>query len=222
MHPRIQLRSSAAAGAATLLLIAAAPAIAQEADQGISPGDVVRIDREVVGTLMSIENARLTVLTEGKPRCWPGIGHGDAPRCDPVPAIRQVFDWRSTTVERQQLQRSYAKRTIVGFILGAAAGAPFGYATGPTLGYGEVDACYVSAETPGSQCPNPLPQAEVESLQRARDQKRGALFFGAVVGTAGAIIARRLADDWVEIRPPGSLGGEEGWTLGVRLRLEAR
>jgi hypothetical protein len=126
-------------------------------------------------------------------------------------------------VERQQLQQSYTKRTIVGFLLGAAAGAPFGYATGPTLGYGQVDACYLSDDTTStSQCPSPSPREEVESLQRSRDQKRGALFFSAVFGTAGAIIARRLADDWVEIRPPGSVGSEDGWTVGVRLPLDAR
>lgn len=203
------------------LLLPAAPVAAQNGgDAGeLAPGEVVRIDGDVVGTLMAIDDARLTILTEGKPRCWPGISHGEAPRCDPAPSVRQVVDWRTSTVERHDGERSYARRTIVGFLVGVAVGAPAGWLTGPALGYGGIDAC---VQETTNFCADPIPRAEADAQQRSQDQRRGALFFGVIGGTAGAIIARRLADEWVEVRPPASLRSDDPWSVAVRLPLDRR
>lgn len=201
------------------VLTPAATVAAQNGGDDLTPGEVVRIDRETVGTLMAIEEARLTILTEGKQRCWPGISHGEGPRCDPAPSIRQVVDWRTSTVERQDTEQSFTLRTIVGFLAGAAAGAPIGYLTGPSLGYGGISGC---ADDMAVRCDDPLPRAEYDARQRSQDQRRGALFFGVIGGTAGAIVARRLADEWVEVHPPASLMGDGSWTVGLRVPLDPR
>jgi hypothetical protein len=196
------------------------PVLAQSGS-ALTPGDVVRVDHEFVGTLMSISpDATLTVLGEGKPICWPGIGHGDAPRCDPAPPVRRVVDWRGVTVERQLAEQSHIRRTAVGSLIGAAVAVPLGYLTGPGLGYGEIDGCYENASA--VTCGDPIPRTEFEARQRARDQKRGAIFFGAVGATLGAIVARRTANDWIEVRPPVAGGGEPAWSLGLRLPVGQR
>jgi len=118
-------------------------------------------------------------------------------------------------LERQLVELSYTKRTLVGFLIGAVALAPVGYATGPSLGYGKVDGCIDIALTPA--CTDPLPPEEFERRQRAQDQKRGA-FAGALLGgSVGAIVARKTANEWIEVRPPGLSANEGGWTVGVRL-----
>ncbi len=64
-------------------LLAGAGAASGQAEATLTPGDVVRVNHDFVGTLMSIDGeTTLTVMGEGRPVCWPGIGHGDAPRCE--------------------------------------------------------------------------------------------------------------------------------------------
>jgi hypothetical protein len=206
--------------ASFIALCGRTPVLAQS-ESALTPGDVVRVDHEFVGTLMSISpDATLTVLGEGKPICWPGIGHGDAPRCDPAPSVRRIVDWRGVTVERQLVEQSHTRRTVVGFLIGAAVAVPFGYLTGPGLGYGEIDGCYEN--TSANACDNPIPRTEFEARQRAQDRKRGAIFFGAVGATVGAMVARRTANEWIEVRPPVAGGGESAWSLGLRLPLGGR
>lgn len=216
---------------ATAAALASAEPLLAQAGGLLTPGDVVRIDNDFVGTLMSIDESTLTIIGEGKPTCWPGIRHGEAPRCDPAPSVRRVIDWRGTTVERQLVERSYTKNVVLGFLIGAVAAGPIGYATGPSLGYGEISVCLEdgapfhgqSTPIPGWRCPtDPIPREEADQLQRAQDQKRGAFFFSLIGGSVGAIVARRLANDWLVILPPASVRGDESWSMELRLPLPAR
>lgn len=131
---------------ATAAALASAVPLLAQAGGLLTPGDVVRIDNDFVGTLMSIDESTLTIIGEGKPTCWPGIRHGEAPRCDPAPSVRRVIDWRGATVERQLVERSYTKNVVLGFLIGAVAAGPIGYATGPSLGYGEISVCLEDGE----------------------------------------------------------------------------
>ena len=185
----------------------------------LTPGDVVRVDRDFVGTLMSIEDeSTLTVLGEGERRCYPGQAHGEGPRCDPAPSIRRVVDWNGAIIERQLADVGHTRRTLLGALVGGGVLAPIGYLSGPSLGYGRVEGC--TASTRGGFCANPITAEELESRQRSRDQLRGALFFGVVGATMGALVARTTADEWVEVRPPAS-AREGGWSLALRLPTPA-
>ena len=199
---------------AAILAAAASPLSGQE-ESALNPGDVVRVDHDFVGTLMSISgSSTLTVLGEGKQRCWPGIQHGEAPRCDPAPLVRRVVDWNETTIERQLVGVSYMRRMVLGGLVGAAVMAPIGRLTGPSLGYGKIPECVDVSVT--RLCTNPISFEEFETRQRAQDQKRGTFvgaFFGASVG---AIVARKTADEWVQLSPP-ALSGTQSWDLELRV-----
>jgi hypothetical protein len=203
------------------LCTAGAPLSAQSGPS-LVPGEVVRVDRDFVGTLMSIDEATLVIIGEGEPTCWPGIGHGEGPRCDPAPSVRRVVDWRGTTVERQLSGQGHTLRTLAGFAIGAVAFAPVGYLTGPSLGYGKVDGCARGATGPVGYCGNPIDADVLARTQRTRDQRRGALFLGVLGGTMGAFVARRLANDWLEVRPPATLASDEPWTVGLRVPAGGR
>lgn len=204
----------------TPVLLATSTLILAQSAEMLTPGDVVRIDYDFVGTLMSVEQSTLTIIGEGKPICWPGLRHGEAPRCDPAPSIRRVVDWRRATVERQLVEQSYLKRTAVGFLIGAAVMAPIGFVTGPTLGYGKISACVEVSET--RLCTVSIPQEEADVIQRAQDQRRGAFFFSMVGGSVGAIVARRLANEWLVVQPPTSIGADAPWSLALRVPLPKR
>ena len=123
-------------------------------------------------------------------------------------------------MERQLVGQSYLKRTVVGFLIGAVAMGPIGYATGPSLGYGKIQACVEVSAT--QLCTVSLSQEEAEVLQRAQDQRRGAFFFSLMGGSVGAIVARRLANEWLVIQPPTSIGGDAPWSVALRVPLPAR
>lgn len=212
-------------GPACALLVAGAlgagagHALAQDAG-ALTLGEVVRIDHDFVGTLMSIEDGgHLRVMGAGKPTCRASLRHAEAPICDPAPTVWREVEWSDATVERQLVEIAYTRRMIVGFILGAAVAGPIGYATGPSLGYGEVSACVTD---PNEPCNDPVSREELDQLQRSQDQKRGAGFFGVVGGTIGAIIARRTANEWVEVQPPRPGVPSDGWTVGVRVPTGGR
>ncbi len=123
-------------------------------------------------------------------------------------------------MERQLVGQSHAKRTAVGFLIGAALMAPIGYATGPSLGYGTISACVEVSDS--RLCAEPILREEKEALQRARDQKRGAFFFSLIGGSLGAIIARRMADDWLVVQPPASFDGDGLWSMEFKVPLSER
>lgn len=217
--PRTERPSPALAVCLLALLGGAAPLLGQS-DDALNPGDVVRVDHEFVGTLMSIDAGRtLTLLGEGKPTCWPGIGHGEGPRCDPAPVVRRVVEWHGATIERQLVEIPYLRRTIVGGLLGAIALAPVGYLTGPTLGYGKLQGCVEVTLT--QVCDNPISREDFDTRQRARDQRRGTAAFAVLGASIGAIVARKTIDEWVVIEPPG-LADEGAWSLSLRVPLQGR
>ncbi len=109
---------------------------------------------------------------------------------------------------------------MLGFLIGAVAMGPIGYATGPSLGYGKIDACYEVSDT--RLCTDSLSREEFDRLQRSQDQSRGALAFALFGGTVGAIVARRTANEWLLVEPPATAGGGEAWTVGVRVPLTNR
>ena len=68
---------------------------------GLTPGQVVRIDRDFVGTVMSVtDETTVTVMGSGAPKCYAGINHGDPPRCDTAPAIRRVPPAKASSSKR--------------------------------------------------------------------------------------------------------------------------
>jgi len=210
----MNVRSAALVAALVGGTLAPAIALGQAESEGVlTPGDVVRLDRDFVGTLMSIEGATtLTVIGEGKQRCYPGQAHGEGPRCDPAPSIRRVIDWHGTTVERQLVEARHTKRTVVGALIGSGIMAPIGYLTGPSLGYGKVEGCTSGAVL---SCADPTPPDVLERRQRARDRLRGSLLFGVVGATMGALVARATVEEWVVVRPP-SASGQGAWSLSLR------
>jgi hypothetical protein len=213
-------RTASLAALAVLVALAGSAEGQTAPEDGLTPGDVVRVDGDFIGTLMSIEDeSTLTVIGEGERRCYPGQAHGEGPRCDPAPSIRRVVDWHGTTVERQLVEVRHTRRTILGAFIGGAALAPIGYLTGPSLGYGKVDAC-TSAAT-GGFCPDPITDEELDARQRSRDQLRGALLFGIVGATMGALLARTTADEWIEVHPPSSAGGG-GLSFSLRVPTRGR
>ena len=108
------------------------------------------------------------------------------------------------------------KRMTVGFLIGAAIGGPIGWATGPSLGYGKVGQC--TEPSGGIYCKGPITWDEFHRLQKLQDQQRGAVFMGVVTGTVGAILARRMADEWIEVYPPG-MTPSGGWDLNFSFSL---
>lgn len=177
-----------------VLLAMSTPILAQSAEM-LTPGDVVRIEYDFGGTLMSVDQSTLTIIGEGKPICWPGLRHGEAPRCDPAPSVRRVVDWHGATVERQLVDQSYLKRTAVGFLIGAVAMGPIGYATGPSLGYGKIPACIeVSASR---LCTESIRQEEADRIQKGPRPEAGGLllFDGGRLGRRdrGSKVGKRVA-----------------------------
>ncbi|NIQ59491.1 MAG: hypothetical protein GWN71_40955, partial [Gammaproteobacteria bacterium] len=73
-------------------ILVAAPAIGVSAQEPVrlSAGDSIRVDGEIVGTILNINGPMMTVLSREAPRCRAGEMHGDAPICDPAPLIRHT------------------------------------------------------------------------------------------------------------------------------------
>ena len=209
---RVRIPNALGVGLALMhaLLASGAPTLAQSADE-LTPGDVVRIDRDFVGTLMAIQEGTLIVIGEGEPTCVAGMTPGEAPRCNPAPSVRRVVDWPGSTLERQLVGQSHSKRMALGALIGAAVLGSVGYATGPSLGYGKLDACF--------ECRRRTSREDFDKAQEASDQKRGAMFFSVVGATAGAIIAKQSVNDWIEVQPPASIGGDGPWSVGLRIPL---
>jgi len=208
------------AAALTVLGCAAAGAEAQTADQttpatGLFAGDSVRVNGDVVGRVLSVEGNFFTLLSRGKPVCRAGEMHGDAPICDPAPMRRETLALDEVTLERRTTKGSPGMWMLGGAVLGGAAFSALGYAIGPSVGFGKVDAC-TSSES-NTYCVNPVSREELDVLQEARDQRRGALFFGLVGGTFSAVMARKLSVGWVQINPTMPVRPEEGWGMSVTL-----
>jgi hypothetical protein len=216
-RPNARARTACPLLLCAISLLGSAPHLAgQEATSELFAGDSVRVDGVLVGRVLRVEGSTATVLSREKPKCRAGEGHGDAPICDPAPVIRRDIDLRYSTVERRMQKGNVTKRTAVGGVLGAVAFGALGYVVGPSIGFGKVDGC---VPVPGSAIPcdpdDVVPADELEARQKQSDQRRGALFFGVVGGTASAILARKLSTGWVRFEPALPVGEGEPWGLTV-------
>lgn len=194
-------------------------ASAAHAQEGVRlfAGDSIRVDGEIVGTVLSITGATMTVVSREAPRCRAGEMHGDAPICDPAPLVRHTMDLQNVMVERRSQKSHLMLRTLGGGVLGAAAFGAAGYFIGPGVGFGQVDGCLELSSN--IVCKNGEAryetQAEIDRLQRASDQRRGVFFFGVIGGTATAILVNKLSKGWVRIEPIVSAGDEDPWGVSI-------
>lgn len=178
-------------------------------------GDSVRVDGSVVGRVLSVEGNHFTLLSRGKPVCRAGQMHGDAPICDPAPVQRQTLALDEVKLERRMARGNRTAWTLIGGVAGTALFAGAGYLIGPSVGFGKVDGC-LSGEI-STFCEDPVTRERLLAEQEARDQKRGALFFGVIGGTFSAIMARKLSVGWIEIHPVAPATPDEAWGVGFTL-----
>jgi hypothetical protein len=132
--------------------------------------------------------------------------------CDPPPLVRSTFDLNLVSVERPSTG-GRTRRVLIAGLLGGTAGAFLGHSLGPSIGFGQVYECVVQfGRETCSNRDNTSPEK-----QRASDQKRGAMTFGVITGSLAAILANKLADDWVSVEPAVALPSGYAWGLAVRL-----
>lgn len=184
----------------------------------LSAGDSIRVDREVVGRILSITGPTMTVVSREAPRCRAGEMHGDRPICDPAPLVRHTWDIGDVVIERRAEKSHLMLRTLAGGVLGAGAFGAAGYFLGPNVGFGRVEGCLlgdsnITCKT-GEQR---YTQDEIDRRQKASDQKRGAFFFGVIGGTATAILINKLSVGWVRIEPVLSAAQDDPWGLSVTI-----
>lgn len=199
---------------AALLLAPASAAVAQQAAR-LSAGDSIRVDGEIVGRVLSIDDRVVNVVSREAPRCRAGLMHGDPAICDPSPIVRHTVSLDEVTVERRMRKSHFTLRMLAGAGLGAAAFGAIGWVIGPELGFGSVDGCVSTSLNnrcrPGEEA---YTQEEYTALQKSADQRMGALFFGLLGGTATAIVVRKLSFGWVRVEPIVTAGPSEPWGLG--------
>jgi hypothetical protein len=212
--PRARQRAHAPLLAA-LVLSAFAPDLAAQSAGDLLAGDSVRVDGVLIGRVIRVDGTVATVMSREKPRCRAGEMHGDAPICDPAPVIRREIDLSRSTVELRTEKGSRNTRTLVGGLLGAAAFGAAGYLIGPSVGFGKVDGCLVASATTGCLAEDVVPADVLEARQRSADQKKGALFFGVIGGTATAIFARKLSAGWMMLEPVVPMHPDDPWGLRV-------
>ena len=192
---------------------------AQSSDQtppeGLFAGDSIRVNGSVVGRVLSVDGSVFTLMSRGKPVCRAGEMHGDAPICDPAPMRRETLAFDDVTIERRMTKGNPNAWLLGGALLGGAAFAGLGYVIGPSVGFGKVDAC--TADETQTFCDNPVSREEVDAQQEARDQRRGAFFFGLMGGTFTAIMAKKLSTGWVQIHPTLPVDDEDGWGMTFTL-----
>ena len=218
-------RRSFGAALVQLALVCAAlplfPGSALEAQQQVrlSAGDSVRVDGEIVGRILFIDGPDMVVVSREAPRCRAGQMHGEAAVCDPAPLVRHEMKLEEVVIERRIRSSNLTLRTIGGGLLGAAAFGAAGWLIGPSVGFGRVEGCLEAGGSTGCAAGEPRYTAdELESLQRKSDQKKGALFFGALGGTATAVLVNRLSQGWVRVEPVMSVDPAGGtWGLGLSL-----
>lgn len=219
MHSTHPLRPRRTVRAALIALVAlcalAADARGQDTTAELFAGDSVRVDGVLIGRVLRVEGHTATVTSREKPRCRAGERHGEAPICDPAPVIRRDVDLRYSTVERRLQKRDPNKWTAIGAVVGGAVFAGAGYAIGPSVGFGKVDGCSEISVSQGCSPEDYVPPDELEELQKKQDQRRGALFFGVIGGTASAIFARKFSTGWVRFEPSFPTNEAEGWGVTV-------
>lgn len=201
----------------------ARPAAAQvdqvAVDAPLSAGDSVRIDGDLVGRVLSIDGPRLTVVSRGEPRCRAGQMHGDAPICDPAPLMRNEMNLTEVEVERRMQKGSVGTRTLLGAAAGGIALGAAGYFIGPAVGFGRVDPCLNQSGPGRDECyidQGTTPE-EQAAKQKQRDQRLGALFFGAVGATLFAVIGRKTSVGWVHVQPTVPVAPSDPWGLSVQI-----
>jgi hypothetical protein len=85
------------------------------------------------------------------------------------------------------------------------------------VGFGKVDGCLEESNSTGCRAEDVVAPDVLEDRQRSADQLKGALFFGVIGGTAGAIFARKLAAGWVRLDPMVPVTPDGSWGLAVTL-----
>lgn len=198
-----------------LLLMAASAAVAQQAAR-LSAGDSIRVDGEIVGRVLSINDGVMYVVGREAPRCRAGLMHGDPAICDPAPIVRHTVVLDEVTVERRMQKSHFTLRMLAGAGLGAAVFGAAGWVIGPELGFGSVDGCITASLN--NRCrlgEQEYTEEEYAALQKRADQRMGALFFGLLGGTATAVVVRKLSFGWVRVEPIVSVGPSEPWGVGV-------
>lgn len=211
---RLRLPTLRSLGLGALSLAVLGAHVSAQSETGVAIGDTVRIDGEFVGRITSMQSSVATVLGQGEARCTAPTRHGEAPVCDPPPMVRNTYDLSTVSVERPSTGGK-TKRLIIAGVLGGAVGAVVGRSVGPSIGFGQVYECVVvyGRET----CSNR--EFTSPEVQRASDQKRGALYFGVITGTVAVIVANKLSNDWVRVEPVVPVRAEGGWGVALTLPL---
>lgn len=195
-----------------------APSVAGQEAVRLAAGDSIRVDREIVGRILSITGPTMTVVSREAPRCRAGEMHGDRPICDPAPLVRHTMDLGDVVIEQRAQKSHLMLRTFAGGILGAGAFGAAGYFIGPSIGFGEVEGCLINSSNISCKTGEQrTTQEDIDRRQKASDQKWGTIFFGVIGGTATAILVNKLSVGWVRVEPILSAGEEDPWGLSVTI-----
>ena len=157
-----------------IILLAYAPSIAL--GQQLVAGDLVRVDSQIVGTVLSGRDGQL-VLVRGRQDIR-------IPRPD---TIRVLMD--NVSIERWGGGGPHTKE---GALIGAFAFGALGYVMGPKLGWGSAQRC------------TGLNFFGCTSYTAEEDaQRNGVFIFGLAGAGLGALIGRALPERWRQVNPGG-------------------
>ena len=232
---------SAVVSTGILLAGFVSPVLAQGSDE-LFAGDSVRVaipvlvmgdseaveSRHLVGSVLKIEGREVTVIARGRSTCTAGLSHGEGPICNLGPLTYHTVVLGEASIQKRQVVGNRTTRTLLGGLAGAAALGAVGYAVGGRLGFDSDGGCRAG---PGFSCDDSdrLPgETALEAKERraaeqkASDQRRGALFFGVIGGTLGAMFGRKLSVGWIDISPSVPADPGEPWGLSLHLPAGAR
>ncbi len=214
-----RVRLAVTAAALAMLVVPGATMAQSAGTVQLFAGDSVRINGDRIGRVLSIDGDDLVVVSRDEPRCRAGQMHGEAPVCDPAPLRRTEMKLGSVRIEKRSEKSRINLRTVVAGVVGGAAFALAGREIGPTIGFGKIEGCLDSEDSATQLCSDNdrIDPAEYPRLQREADQRRGMIFFGAIGGTATAILVRKLSIGWVDVTTPTPASPDHGWGLSFTL-----
>jgi hypothetical protein len=181
--------------ALTLILGGSAAAVAAQAPDRLARGDLIRIDAEVVGRVLSVSDGQIEVL--------PGTAELSEPRPDTARISRD-----GTVIERAA---GGGPQTGLGAAIGALAFGAVGAALGPKMGWGSERTC------------SGINIFGCTSYTAEEDARQtGMLVFGLVGAGLGALIGASLPYRWAEVAPVARSNGGMGWSFALAIPWPAR